>query len=235
MSEGFASRWSRVKRAREQLGDAAVIEPSPALPPSNGLDASEDASKPPTAQLAEQDQDTQAVVNALPPVSELTSESDFTAFMQPKVPQALKRQALKQLFRDPHFNTMDGLDIYIDDYSVFTPIPEDWYKDIPSWQAMLNPKPPMVVTDGGYAVEADSEEGLATLKARAGAQAEAAQADAARAEEATAEVDAPDVITGETTANATPIQLTPDALAAAEVAADASVAGAAANQRTEAK
>ena len=28
------------------------------------------------------------------------------------------------LFRSPHFNVMDGLDIYIDDYSIFEPIPE---------------------------------------------------------------------------------------------------------------
>jgi hypothetical protein len=87
--------------------------------------------------------------------------------MQPKVPDALKRQALKKLFAEPQFNVMDGLDVYVDDYSISVPIPDDWYKDIPSWQAMLNPKPPMVVTDGGYAVEADSEEGVATLRARA--------------------------------------------------------------------
>jgi hypothetical protein len=87
--------------------------------------------------------------------------------MQPKVPDALKRQALKKLFTQPQFNVMDGLDVYVDDYSVSVPIPDDWYKDISSWQAMLNPKPPMVVTDGGYAVEADSEEGVATLARRA--------------------------------------------------------------------
>jgi hypothetical protein len=53
----------------------------------------------------------------LPPVESLTIDSDFSAFLQPEVDETLKRQALKQLFRDPHFNVMDGLDVYIDDYS----------------------------------------------------------------------------------------------------------------------
>jgi hypothetical protein len=30
---------------------------------------------------------------------------------------------MKKLFSDPHFNVMDGLDIYIDDYSIAEPIP----------------------------------------------------------------------------------------------------------------
>ena len=61
----------------------------------------------------------------LPPVESLTIDSDFTAFLQPQVDERLKRQALKKLFRDPHFNVMDGLDIYIDDYSKPDPIPPD--------------------------------------------------------------------------------------------------------------
>ncbi len=31
---------------------------------------------------------------------------------------------MKKLFSDPHFNKMDGLDIYIDDYTQSKPIPE---------------------------------------------------------------------------------------------------------------
>jgi len=33
------------------------------------------------------------------------------------------REALKKLFHDPHFNVMDGLDTYIDDYSKPDPLP----------------------------------------------------------------------------------------------------------------
>jgi hypothetical protein len=34
----------------------------------------------------------------------------------------LRQAALKKLFADPHFNVMDGLDIYIDDYTRPDPI-----------------------------------------------------------------------------------------------------------------
>ena len=59
----------------------------------------------------------------LPPVDQLSFESDFTAFMQSKVvEEGVKRAALKKLFADPRFNVMDGLDTYIDDYSIEDPI-----------------------------------------------------------------------------------------------------------------
>ncbi len=154
MSEAFLSRWSRLKKT----GEDVAMPPSAVVTP-----VAAEISPIPAAQNEPVLED---ISQNLPPIASLTNDSDFAAFMQPKVPEALKRQALKKLFTNPQFNVMDGLDVYIDDYSVSVPIPDDWYKDIPSWQAMLNPKPPMVVTDGGYAVEADSTEGIATLKAR---------------------------------------------------------------------
>ncbi len=60
----------------------------------------------------------------LPSVDSLTFESDFKAFMQAKVEESVKRAALKKLFADPRFNVMDGLDVYIDDYSKDDPIPQ---------------------------------------------------------------------------------------------------------------
>jgi hypothetical protein len=156
MSEAFLSRWSRLKKTG---ADAQVAQPLPVTPPVE--------TEKPVIPAAQNAPISDEIVQNLPPIESLNSESNYAAFMQPKVPDALKRQALKKLFTEPQFNVMDGLDVYVDDYSVSVPIPDDWYKDIPSWQAMLNPKPPMVVTDGGYAVEADSEEGVATLQARA--------------------------------------------------------------------
>jgi len=35
----------------------------------------------------------------------------------------VRRAALKKLFSDPRFNVMDGLDVYVDDYSKSEPIP----------------------------------------------------------------------------------------------------------------
>jgi hypothetical protein len=66
----------------------------------------------------------------LPPVESLTFDSDFTAFLQPGVDDKVKRAALKQLFRDPRFNIMDGLDTYIDDYTKADPIPPDILADL---------------------------------------------------------------------------------------------------------
>src|SRR3954464_330118 len=60
---------------------------------------------------------------ALPPLEELTPQSDFSVFMHPKVDADVRRAALKKLFTDPHFNVMDGLDTYIDDYSRSDPLP----------------------------------------------------------------------------------------------------------------
>jgi len=58
-------------------------------------------------------------------VEGLTLASDFTAFLKEEVSEALRRKALQKLFADPHFNRMDGLDIYIDDYSQPDPIPPE--------------------------------------------------------------------------------------------------------------
>ena len=67
---------------------------------------------------------------ALPPIESLTHEADFTPFMARDVDPALRNQAMKKLFADPHygFDKMDKLDIYIDDYSKPDPIPLEMLK-----------------------------------------------------------------------------------------------------------
>ena len=62
----------------------------------------------------------------LPPVESLTPESDFSPFMAPEVDGDVRRHALKTLFSDPLFNTMDMLDVYVDDYSKPDPLPASW-------------------------------------------------------------------------------------------------------------
>jgi hypothetical protein len=94
----FLSRWSRLKqRAREQ-------------PPAK-------------SQAASPAVDPKAPPPELPPIDKLTIDSDFRGFFHPKVDENLRRAALKKLFSDPHFNVMDGLDVYIDDYSKPNPLP----------------------------------------------------------------------------------------------------------------
>jgi hypothetical protein len=95
--EDFLSRWSRRKtEAREQPASEPVPPPQP---------AAEDAAP------------------ELPAIDDLTLDSDFRGFFHPKVDEDLRRSALRKLFSDPHFNVMDGLDTYIDDYSKSEPIP----------------------------------------------------------------------------------------------------------------
>jgi hypothetical protein len=53
----------------------------------------------------------------LPPIEELGFDSDYSAFMHPKVDPALRRAALKKLFSSEQFKAMDGLDVYVGDYS----------------------------------------------------------------------------------------------------------------------
>ena len=53
----------------------------------------------------------------------LTPASDFRPFMGQGVAPEVKNAAMKKLFADPHFNVMDRMDIYIDDYSQPDPLP----------------------------------------------------------------------------------------------------------------
>ena len=62
---------------------------------------------------------------AVPPIDKLTPESDFTAFMNPKVKEELRRLALKKLFNDPHFNVPDPFEPYSGDWTVGEPISEE--------------------------------------------------------------------------------------------------------------
>ncbi|MBI5268337.1 MAG: DUF3306 domain-containing protein [Burkholderiales bacterium] len=50
-------------------------------------------------------------------------DADFSRFVAPDVEPAVRNTALKKLFADPHFNVMDGLDTYIDDYGRPDPLP----------------------------------------------------------------------------------------------------------------
>ena len=93
----------------------------------------------------------------LPPVDSLGIESDFSAFMQPGVDESLKRGALKKLFSDPRFNVMDGLDVYIDDYSKPDPIDPAIVRTLAQARYIFNP-PATRVTAEGYVEDIPEEE-----------------------------------------------------------------------------
>ena len=86
----------------------------------------EEAREQPPAKPA----DTAGPPPELPPLDTLDINSDFKGFTHPKVDEKLKRAALKKLFSDPRFNVMDGLDVYIDDYSKSEPIPPEMLQQL---------------------------------------------------------------------------------------------------------
>jgi hypothetical protein len=81
---GFLSRWSRRKRGEE------LPEPEPALevqPPPEP-----EAAPEPVAEAPEPEFD----LASLPPIESLDASSDFTVFLKPGVPQALRTAALRK-------------------------------------------------------------------------------------------------------------------------------------------
>jgi hypothetical protein len=73
----------------------------------------------------------------LPPVEKLDFDSDYRAFFHPKVSEDTRRAALKKLFSDSRFNVMDGMDVYIDDYSKTEPIPPEMMAGLRQAQNIL--------------------------------------------------------------------------------------------------
>lgn len=122
--ESFFSRWSRRKQA-VRAGEAAPPEPERALatppqPPAPAAPASPAVSAPTVP--AEASQEPAPPPPTLEDAARLTPEDDFRRFVAPEVPNEVRNAAVKKLFADPHFNVMDGLDVYIDDYSQPSPL-----------------------------------------------------------------------------------------------------------------
>jgi hypothetical protein len=70
-------------------------------------------------------------------VAALSKDSDYTRFVATDVDPEVKNAAMKKLFAsDPHFNQMDGLDVYIDDYNRFEPIPRNLLRQLVNARAM---------------------------------------------------------------------------------------------------
>jgi len=164
--DNFLSRWSRRKVQAKQVATApatAVVVPLtmpqalPAVEPSVP-DASEASKGAPTAALPAGSASAQLpggpaaghaatsaagrVASTAPPptladVAALSKESDYSRFVATDVDPAVKNAAMKKLFAsDPHFNVMDGLDVYIDDYNRFEPIPRNLLRQLVNARAM---------------------------------------------------------------------------------------------------
>jgi len=122
--EPFFSRWARLKKESRELpaGEAAGSEAPPAPPTADGqaADGAEQASPPTAAAPATAPADAPPL--ELPPLESLTAESDFRAFMQPGVDDALRRTALRKMWQNPIYGVVDDLDPFRADFAAFTPL-----------------------------------------------------------------------------------------------------------------
>ena len=124
VADGFLGRWSQRKQAVREgkaleeplVKFGAPVAPVPTAPAAVAVASVEDAPPPPT----------------LDDVKRLTAESDFKPFVARDVAPDVRNAAMKKLFTDPHYNVMDGLDIYIDDYSKPDPLPESMLRQMAS-------------------------------------------------------------------------------------------------------
>ncbi len=117
--DSFFSRWSR-RKVQVRSGEP-VAEPAPSAPVVAAVAVPEDvpsAPKPPAVEVAPPPPPPPTLEDA----AQLTPASDFSRFVAKGVSPEVRNAAVKKLFADPHFNVMDGLDIYIDDYSKPSPL-----------------------------------------------------------------------------------------------------------------
>jgi hypothetical protein len=115
--EAFLDRWSRLKSEQ------------PAKPAESPAPAS--------AQ--------QGLSQPLPPVENLTPESNFAPFMNAEVDPEMRRSALKKLFSDAHFSLPDPYEPYSVDLTVAESIPEEMLKKLNHAKRLLFDEPEKVV------------------------------------------------------------------------------------------
>ena len=117
--DGFLSRWSRRKaQVRDGIAPVELDTPVPVIAEPPAQPSAVIPAAPPEALVAPE-----AALPTMDDVSRLTRTSDFSAYLAHGVDENVKRAAMKKLFSDPRYNVMDGLDVYIDDYTKTTPIP----------------------------------------------------------------------------------------------------------------
>lgn len=136
MADGFLGRWSQRKQAvREGKALQEPIEHT-GLPSPEGQSAPVTPSAPSDVACVEpgttQAQPRSALT--LEDVDALNSDASFAPFVSRNVSPEVRNAAMKKLFTDPHYNVMDRLDIYIDDYSLADPMPAAMLRQMASAQ-----------------------------------------------------------------------------------------------------
>ena len=90
--EGFVARWARLKREKSESGSAVPEQPSALATAADGHGAvSAEASGTATAEA-------ETPELPLPSVDDLTPESNITAFLDKRVPEELRRLAMRRMW-----------------------------------------------------------------------------------------------------------------------------------------
>jgi hypothetical protein len=147
-SGGFLGRWAKRKNDVRQGREPAPEAPQKVantVTPAVGSAAASSEKKSTDRALENANAETTQTADAQTPAETpkpepltlqdanlLTRESDYTPFMARSVTPEVRNAAMKKLFTDPHFNVMDGLDIYIDDYSIASPMPASMLRQLAS-------------------------------------------------------------------------------------------------------
>ena len=139
VADGFLGRWSRRKqdvREGKPLQEPEPPRPAPPVLAQQGA-VMPQAAEPP-ANVPEP-----APLPTLQDAQALSIDSDFKPFVGRSVAPEVRNTAMKKLFTDPHFNVMDGLDTYIDDYTQPDPLPAAMLRQMASAQFMglVEPEP----------------------------------------------------------------------------------------------
>ena len=124
--DNFFSRWSR-RKVQAKTGEPLPADPPAPAPMAERAPLAAVAATAQPSTSAEPAVNEPAPAPAEPPPTlddalRLTPKDDFSRFVARDVSPEVRNAAVKKLFADPHFNVMDGLDIYIDDYSKPSPL-----------------------------------------------------------------------------------------------------------------
>ena len=130
MADGFLGRWSQ--RKQDIRAGRPLIEPEKPEIAVKAVAPKSDEQLEQPANIATTDEKPEIPLPTMADVHELTAESDFSPFVGKNVTAEVRNSAMKKLFTDPHYNVMDRLDIYIDDYSQPDPIPESMLRQMVS-------------------------------------------------------------------------------------------------------
>jgi hypothetical protein len=162
----FLARWSRRKEEAREGGEAPADDPT--------AEDDSGAAKGESPDLPEASPDEAEILARLPDIDSLDEDSDFTVFLSEGVPAAIRRRALRKLWRlNPIFANLDGLNDYDEDFTDAANLVEGVKTIYKVGKGMFNkdepPKTPQeVAAESSTEPDADEDEQETPEAAKAG-------------------------------------------------------------------